>query len=154
MSSRLFNEVREKKGLAYEIGTQIKRFADTGAFLVHAGIDNRKVPQAVQVILRELRKIRSGLISEDEFRRAKDFYVGQLELSMEDTMDNMLWIGESTTLLDKTHTLEEVIRHIRALTREDVRKAASQIFIEKSLNVAAIGPLKGQEACLRDLLHL
>jgi len=80
MSSRLFNEVREKRGLSYEIGTEVKRFEDTGAFLVHAGMDNKKVIPAIKLILEELGKARIKAVSRDEFRRAKDFYLGQLML--------------------------------------------------------------------------
>lgn len=145
MSSRLFNEVREKTGLAYEIGTQIKRFQDTGAFLVHAGIDNCKVSQALVIILKELEKIKDKLVSSDEFKRAKEFYLGQLELALEDTLDHMLWIGESTVTLDKTYTLDEVIKEINKLKREDIQEAAKYIFKEKKINLAIIGPLKGQE---------
>ncbi len=142
MSSRLFNEVREKKGLAYEIGTQVKRFEDTGAFVVHAGIDNRKVSQALSVILKELEKIKTRLVTTDEFRRAKEFYLGQLELALEDTMDNMLWIGESTITLDRVHTLKEVIKEVNRVRREDIREAAGIIFKENKANLAMIGPLK------------
>ncbi|MFH0858004.1 MAG: pitrilysin family protein [Candidatus Omnitrophota bacterium] len=154
MSSRLFNELRENKGLAYEIGTAVKRFQDTGAFLVHAGIDNRKVIEAVRVILEELGKIKNVLVLNDELKRAKEFYLGQLELAMEDTMDQMLWIGESTLTLDKTYTLEQVIKEIDKLKKEDIREAAQLIFQENKLNLAMIGPLKTQEEQIRQELTL
>ena len=148
MSSRLFNEVREKRGLAYEIGTQVKRFHDTGAFIVHAGIDNSKVTEAVSVILRELKKISEKQISVDEFRRAKEFYIGQLVLALEDTLDQMLWVGESTVALNRTYTLEEIIRQVKRLTREDICSVAQQLFKEENLNLAIIGPLKDSEDAL------
>ncbi len=145
MSSRLFNEVREKRGLAYEIGTQIKRFEDTGAFLVHAGIDNRKLSQALAIILKELQRIKRAPVTGGEFKRAKEFYLGQLEMALEDTLDHMLWIGEATASLDKTYTLDEVIRQVNKLKPEDIQEAAKYIFKEKKINLAIIGPLKGQE---------
>ncbi len=154
MSSRLFNEVREKKGLAYEIGTQVKRFEDTGAFVVHAGIDNRKVSQALSVILKELEKIKTRLVTTDEFRRAKEFYLGQLELALEDTMDNMLWIGESTITLDRVHTLKEVIKEVNRVRREDIREAAGIIFKENKANLAMIGPLKNDAQKITNNLKL
>ncbi len=154
MSSRLFNEVREKRGLAYEIGTQVKRFQDTGAFLVHAGIDNAKVVDAIKVVMKELGRIRRAAVSEDEFARAKEFYQGQLSLALEDTMEHMLWIGESEALLHKTVMLREVIRHIRALTRGEVLQVAREVFKEDHLNLAAIGPLAGREKDLRAVLSL
>lgn len=154
MSSRLFNEIREDKGLAYEIGTQVKRFEDTGAFLVHAGVDNLKVNEALTVILNELKKIKDKLITEDEFRRAKEFFLGQLELALEDTMDNMLWIGESTAALDRTYTLDEIIKDINRLKRQDVREAARHIFKENKINLSLIGPLKDKEESIIKLLHI
>ncbi|MBM3249329.1 MAG: insulinase family protein [Candidatus Omnitrophica bacterium] len=145
MSSRLFNELREKRGLAYDIGTSIRRFNDTGAFIVHAGIDNRKVPQTLQLILKELQKTLRGPVTPGEFKRAKEFYLGQLALALEDTMEYMLWIGEYTAALDKTYTLDEVIRQVRAVTLEDIRKASRHIFKEEKLNLALIGPLEGRD---------
>ena len=154
MSSRLFNEVREKRGLAYEIGTQVKRFHDTGAFIVHAGIDNGKVNEAIGLILQELEKIKDKLVSSDEFRRAKDFYAGQLMLALEDTLDHMLWIGESTATLDKIYTLADIIREVGRVRREDVRSVAKDVLKEESLNLALIGPLKDKQEKIRRQLKL
>jgi predicted Zn-dependent peptidase len=154
MSSRLFNEVREKRGLAYEIGTAVKRFQDTGAFVVHAGIDNLKVNQAIEVILKELKKTRNSLIGINEFKRAKEFYMGQLMLALEDTMDNMLWIGESLATIDKVFTLSDIVGQIRKVSREDVKEAASAIFREDRLNLALIGPMKDKEQSISSQLHI
>jgi predicted Zn-dependent peptidase len=138
MSSRLFNSVREKEGLAYEIGTQVKRFHDTGAFVVHAGIDNRKLEKAVRLIFKELAKVKSSLVSEGEFKRAKEFYLGQLMLALEDTLDHMLWIGESTLALDKTYTPKEIIAEVGKVAREDIREVAKYVFKEEKINLALI----------------
>lgn len=145
MSSRLFHELREKQGLAYEIGTQLRRFQDTGAFLIHAGIDNRRVKLAIELILKELKKIKQSLVSLDEFRRAKEFYLGQLMLALEETMDYMLWMGETTATLDKTYTLKQIIKELNEVKRQDICEVARVIFKEKKLNLALIGPLKGKE---------
>jgi predicted Zn-dependent peptidase len=154
MSSRLFDELREKRGLAYEIGTLVRRFSDTGAFIVHAGIDNGKVKESVKLILEELKKIREKLITEDEFRRAKEFYLGQLRLALEDTLDHMLWIGETTATLDRTYSLEDIIKEVDKVEREDIRKAAQAIFKGRKLNLALIGPLKNIEDKLYKKLHI
>lgn len=154
MSSRLFNELREKRGLAYEIGTQIRRFQDTGAFIVHAGIDNHKVEEAVGLILKELKKSKDSLVSAGEFRRAKEFYLGQLMLALEDTLDQMLWIGESLSALDKTYTLEQIIKEVARVKIQDVREAARYIFKEKELNLAFIGPVKEKERNIYNRFHL
>ena len=154
MSSRLFHEVREKRGLAYEIGTHLKRFQDTGVFMVHAGIDNLKVADALPLILKELKKIKEGLVKENEFRRAKEFYLGQLALALEDTLDHMLWIGESTATLDKTYSLADIIKEVNRVSREDIRTAARYIFKENNLNLALIGPLKGSEKKIHNQLKI
>jgi predicted Zn-dependent peptidase len=152
MSSRLFNELREKRGLAYEIGTNVKRYEDTGAFIVHAGIDNNKVEEAVKLILEELQKIRNQLVSRDEFKRAKEFYLGQLMLALEDTLDHMLWIGEPTASLDKTYTLDEIIKEVNKVASQDLRETARHIFKEEKANLALIGPLKEKQEKIYNLL--
>lgn len=145
MSSRLFEEVREKKGLAYEIASAIKRYHDTGVFLVHAGIDNKRVPEAIGLILDELFKIRSELIKSDELKRAKEFYLGQLMLSLEDTMDNMLWVGESLVSLDKVCSVKEIISKVNAVSRIDIRRLANRLITKERINLALIGPVKKYE---------
>ncbi len=145
MSSRLFNELREKRGLAYEIGTLAKRFQDTGAFVVHAGIDNKKVSEAIPLILKELKKTKDHLVTSDEFKRAKEFYIGQLKLALEDTLEYMLWIGENTLMLDKAFSLDEIIAEVRSVDREDIREVARKIFIEENINLSLIGPLAAKE---------
>lgn len=154
MSSRLFNEIREKRGLAYEIGTHVKHFQDTGVFMVHAGIDNRKINEAVRLILKELEKVKKIPVTVDEFKRAKEFYLGQLMLALEDTLDHMLWIGESTASLDKAYSLAEIIQEVQKIKREDLREVAQNLFKEKHLNLALIGPLKGSEQNILSQLRL
>lgn len=154
MSSRLFNEVREKRGLAYEIGTGLKRYHDTGAFLVHAGIDNRKVEDCLSVIFQELGKVRKTLMRKDEFKRAKEFCLGQLSLALEDTMEYMLWMGESVACLDKAYTLEQVIKEVNKVSMEDVRKVARSIFDNRKINLALIGPLGQSEQNIYAKLNL
>ena len=154
MSSRLFDELREKRGLAYDIGTQVKRLADTGSFIVHAGIDNRKVIKALPLILKELKKVKEKLVDKGEFRRAKEFYKGQLMLALEDTLEHMFWIGETTATMDKTYALGDMIKEIGQVNREDVREAAGQIFQEKKMNLALIGPLKEKQKQIQNQLNL
>ncbi|MDD4953694.1 MAG: pitrilysin family protein [Candidatus Omnitrophica bacterium] len=154
MSSRLFHELREKRGLAYEIGTTIKRLQDTGSFIVHAGIDNRNVEETVRLILAELKKASLDLVTSDEFKRAREFYLGQLMLALEDTMDHMLWIGESAASLDTAYSLQQITKEVRKVKREDIRQAARQIFRQERLNMALIGPLKESEQSIYNQLRI
>ncbi len=94
MSSRLFREVREKRGLVYEIGTHIKRYQDAGAFVIYAGCDVGKLETTIRTIVTELARIRRRPMKAAELRRAKEFYRGQLLMGLEDTMEHMLWMGE------------------------------------------------------------
>ncbi len=145
MSSRLFQEVREKRGLAYEISTHVKCFQDTGAFSVDAGVDNKRIIQTIEVILQELKKIKKSPVNKREFLRAKEYYTGQLLLALEDTMEHMFWIGESTVSLDKVYTQEEVLRELGQVKIEDITRVANKIFRNEGLNLALIGPISDKE---------
>lgn len=141
MSSRLFNEVREERGLAYDIGSSVRKFHETGAFIVSAGVDNSKFEEALRVVLGELEKTASILIPTDELKRAKEFYIGQMELGLESSMNQMLWAGESAVCLGRCRTPEEVVSQVSAVTAEDVRRTAHELFQTNALNLAAVGPL-------------
>ena len=153
-SSRLFNEIREKRGLAYEIGTNAKFMADAGAFIVHAGVDNTKVEQTVGLIFEGLQKIKDRLVSSEELNRAKEYYLGQLTLAMEDTMDQMLWIGDTVTNQDRTYTLDEIVKNIKKVTPADIRNVGRVVLKSENINLAMIGPWKGKEAAVRKWLKL
>lgn len=140
MSSRLFNEVREEKGLAYDIGSFVRRYQEAGAFSVAAGVDPKKSIEALSLILSELEKIAGEPVLADELRRAKDFYLGQFELSLENSMNQMLWAGESLMTLGQIKTPEEVALRIEAVTREDILRVSKEIFQTKHLNLAVVGP--------------
>lgn len=140
MSSRLFKEIREKRGLAYEIGTSIKRFADTGAFVVHAGIDNRNVIKTIDLILSELEKIKKKLPAKDEFRRAKDFYCGQMIMALEDPLNQMLMLGEDVITQDRIFTAEDILKQIQAVKIDQIQELAQDIFDRKKINIALITP--------------
>jgi len=152
-SSRLFDEIREKRGLAYEIGTGVKRLKDTGAFLVHAGVDNNKVVEALKLIFGQLLRVKTERVANAEFKRAKEFFLGQLMLALEDTMDQMFWIGESTLSLDKIYSLKQVIQEVNKVSTKDIKEAANLIFNKNDLNLAAIGPLKNSEEQIKKELN-
>lgn len=142
MSSRLFHQVREVRGLAYEIGTQVKRYQDTGAFLISAGVEHRKFTQALRVILGELARVQRQRVTPDEFDRAKEFYTSQLLLALEDTIDHMLWIGEGEMVLGRVTPMAVLLEDIRRVTRDDILRVARQVLAPRHRNLAVIGPLK------------
>ncbi|MBI4336181.1 MAG: insulinase family protein [Candidatus Omnitrophica bacterium] len=145
MSSRLFNEVREKAGLAYEISTSVKHYNDTGAFIISAGIDNKKVAGAVSVILDVLNNIKSKGVNQEEFIRAKQFYKGQLQMVFEETMNQMLWLGEKFISGDVEFRPADVLRRVDRVTREDIKTVANDILNSGNISLALIGPLSGKE---------
>ncbi len=146
MSSRLFREVREKRGLVYEIGTGIKRFYDTGAFLVHAGCDTGKVIPTVQTIFTELSRIRHGSVSHAELRRAKEYYTGQLLMGLEDTMDHMLWMGEQAVTVGRIAKTERLLAHLAKVTERDLRRVARRLFVTQKMHMVVVGPIAAPEA--------
>lgn len=153
MSSRLFNEVREERGLAYEIGSSERQYHETGALIVSAGVDNQKVKEALRVILNELVKTSEELVSPKELERAKEFYVGQLELGLESGMSRMLWMGENVLSLNRCKTLKEIVGRVDKITAPDLQRVAQMIFKSESLHLAAIGPkISESEEDLRKIL--
>jgi predicted Zn-dependent peptidase len=141
MSSRLFEEVREKRGLAYEIRSSLSLFQDTGAFLVSAGVENGKACQALEVIVRELGKIAAKSIKRTELQRAKDYYFGQLMLLLENTMDSMLWHGEKIMSMREFPSLTEIRSMINEISEDEIKDMAREIFRFDRANFACIGTL-------------
>lgn len=141
MSSRLFEEVREKRGLAYEIKSGIAAYHDTGAFTVSAGVETGKTARAISVILKELSKVTKRFVKPDELRRAKDYFTSQISLGVEDTLDHLLWAGERLLCSDELPDKEDMRKRIEAVTQEDVRETARKIFRTNGLNLALIGPV-------------
>jgi predicted Zn-dependent peptidase len=140
MSSRLFEEVREKRGLAYSIGSHVQKFVDTGVFLISAGIDSRRISDAIKVITKEMRKIREKEVLKKELLHAKEFCRGQILLSMEDTSNRMLWLGESKLALGRVPPIEEILGGIEKVTAHDLHRLSSELFRDDAMNLALIGP--------------
>ena len=140
MSSRLFNEVREERGLAYDIGSFMRRHQETGAFVVSAGVDHKKAKDALAVILTELERMTDEIVKLDELGRAKEFYLGQFELGLENSMSQMLWNGENLMTLGALKDPEEIVKNIRKVSAEDLLRVAGNLFKTSSLNLAMVGP--------------
>jgi predicted Zn-dependent peptidase len=151
MSSRLFLEIREKKGLAYAIGSCVDHFLDTGALTIYAGVDPKQVPATITAILAELNRIKDG-IPADELKKTKEYCKGRMLLRMEDTRSVSSWLGGQEFLLDNILTIEQVISKIEAIEAKDLTRVARQLFVGNMLNLAVVGPVK--EKGLSGLLHL
>ncbi|OGX10761.1 MAG: hypothetical protein A2351_08090, partial [Omnitrophica bacterium RIFOXYB12_FULL_50_7] len=154
MSSRLFEEVREKRGLAYEIKSGISGYQDTGSFTVSAGVETKKTVRAVAVILKELAKVRKSFVKPDELRRAKDYFMSQVSMGVEDTLDHLLWAGEKALCSGELPDKAEIHREIETTTVEDIQRVAQGIFRTGNLSLSLIGPVpeKMQRAITQNLV--
>ncbi len=152
MSSRLFDEVREKRGLAYHVSSSYARLSDTGAFFIKAGTDNLKADKTIALIVKELNSMSNGKITKKEFERAKEFLLGQITLSLEDSMEVMLFLGERKTTNGTIELPDKVRKAIKKVSLESVKKVAMSIFNKRNMNLALISPLTdGQEKAIRGL---
>ncbi len=144
MSSRLFEEVREKRGLAYEIRSGLSFYEDAGALTISAGVEPKKAVLAIHVIMRELNRLRNGLVSHEELRRAKDYFTGQFHLGLEDTLDHMLWLGDRLMYRDELPDCDEICKEIESVTNAGIRELARNMFRSAGLNLSLIGSYGGQ----------
>ena len=152
MSSRLFVEVRENRGLAYDIGSGVTHFLDCGALIVTAGVDPKRVYGAVETILDELGRMRKG-VDDEELERAKRLVAGRLMLRMEDTRAVAGWMGNQQSLQGRVLELGEVVERVKGVTPADVRRVAGDLLVGDRLNIAVVGPVRGQRR-LERLLRL
>ncbi|MCX6740933.1 MAG: pitrilysin family protein [Candidatus Parcubacteria bacterium] len=142
MSSRLFTEVREKRGLVYSIRAESTAYQDTGNFVITVGVDAKNVPEAVQVILSELKKIKKDGVTAEELKRAKTFFEGKLSLSLEDSADLAAWYGHQQALIGKILTPAGKVKQIKKINLMAIKRVANDIFQGRKLNLAAIGAFK------------
>ncbi|MFH0839614.1 MAG: pitrilysin family protein [Candidatus Omnitrophota bacterium] len=145
MSSRLFHELREKRGLAYAISSHVRYYSDGGVVTIEAGVDNKKITKAMELILKELSKIRKEPITKKEFNRAVEYYQGHLAFLVEDTTDHMLWLGEKIVTKDDLIDINLISDNIRKVKLDDTLAIASEIFKRANLNIAIVGPMEEKE---------
>jgi len=153
MSSRLFDEIREKRGLAYYISAGNQAYTDSGYFEVSAGVNNEKVKEAIRVILQELHKIKKEGIDEGELRRAIDQTIGRTALALEHS-DNVAEAYADPVLFEnKVLTPEEELDKIKKVTLSDIMEVVTDIFQNNKLNLALIGPFEDKKQ-FEELLKL
>ncbi len=152
MSSRLFVEVREKRALAYDVHSSTSHFLDTGAFVVNAGVDPKRVYDAVETILEQIGSLCED-IPEAELAKAQSLSAGRLQLRMEDTRVVASWAGNQELLVNEIQDLENVISRIDAVTTDDLRRVANDHLVTDMLNMAVVGPCRGYRR-LENMLKL
>jgi predicted Zn-dependent peptidase len=139
MSSRLFQEIREKRGLVYSVFSYHSMFAHTGAFVVYAGTAPSRAQEVTELIVRELEQVAEKGLTDDELERAKSHMRGSLVLSVEDTSARMNRLGKSEIAHGEVITLDEVLERIDAVTAEDAREVAEEV-LTRPRSLTVIGP--------------
>lgn len=153
MSSRLFTEVREKRGLAYYVYSSADSYADAGNFAAAAGVDNSRLHESIKVILDEFGKLATTPVSARELEKAKNYIHGKTVIGMETSDSQAVFYGEQELLKSKIMTVEETLARLDAVTSEDILAVAKEIFKNESLNLAIVGPAQ-DETKLQEILKL
>lgn len=151
MSSRLFKEVRERRGLAYSIGSGVARYADCGVMTVSGGVTLEHLEEATRVIRDELLRTASEAVSEEEVAKARDFSAGNFRLGLESTMALAQRAGESLLMLDEIEPIADVVAGINEVTPADVQRVARRLFRPGGFAMAVVGP-GGDAGRLRRIL--
>lgn len=140
MSSRLFQEVREKRGLAYGVGSYTSGYADAGQVAVHLGTREENVGLACDVIATELRRMAGEPVPADELTRAKDHLTGRMVLGLESPANRMNRLGRTVVTGSELLPIDEIIRRIQAVTADDVRALAQEFWQPEHMSLVAVGP--------------
>lgn len=140
MSSRLFKEVRERRGLAYSVGSSVSRHHDTGVLGISAGVSPQNLQEAAKVILEEVFKLAEEPVPEDELTRARDFTVGNFRLSLETTMALTQWTGENLITTGQIEEIDDVVANLQGVSAADVQRVARRFLSPDNVAMALVGP--------------
>jgi predicted Zn-dependent peptidase len=143
MSSRLFQNIREKKGLAYAVFSELSPYSDAGMLLVYAGTALETSAQVVDLVVREFRELKASPVPDEELRRAKDHLKGSLMLSLESTSARMSNLARQELYFGRFLSLDEILASIEAVTREEVQCIAQEFFRTEHVAVTVLGDLDG-----------
>lgn len=144
MSSRLFLNIREKKGLAYSIHSSFGDFEETGAIIIDGGVNTKKIEQTLAAIDEELAALRNDLVGSDELTKAKALIIGSFEMSADRPIDLARWYGTGRLLGDKT-TIEEATKAVEAVTAEQIQTLAKRTLVKERQVLSVIGPYKNDK---------
>jgi predicted Zn-dependent peptidase len=140
MSSRLFQNIREEKGLAYDIGSYFNSYYETGNFVVSAGVDPLQVEPAIQAIVRTLAELCETPVAVDELERIKAYVRGNMILGLEGTQQVASWLGSQECLRGRIIDIDEIVEYIDAVTPQDIQRIAQSCFAPEWRRLALIGP--------------
>lgn len=152
MSSRLFEEIRERRGLAYAVFSYFRGYQDVGQGVVYAGTDPDKVDETITAVIRELWKLREDPVLPEELHRTKELRKGRISMGLEDSRAVAGWLGSQELLFEEILTPEEVMAEIDAVTSEQVQELAGELLTPERLSLAVIGPFPDEDR-FRSLLE-
>jgi predicted Zn-dependent peptidase len=140
MSSRLFREVRERRGLAYSVSSSYGFLDDVGSFTVAAGVDRERLAETITVALEEVEKMATGTVPSEELRKAKDHSIGRFRLSLETAFALGQRHGELLLTRGFLEPIEDYVQKLENITAEEVKSVAADLFNRKKLHAAVVGP--------------
>jgi predicted Zn-dependent peptidase len=143
MSSRLFQNIREKQGLAYAVFSELTPYSDAGMMTVYAGTAKETVGQVIDLVIQEFRALKDALVTEEELLRAKNHLKGSLMLSLESTSARMSNLARQELYFRRFYSLDEILAGIETVTREEIQSIAREFFRPEQIAVTALGPLNG-----------
>jgi predicted Zn-dependent peptidase len=152
MSSRLFQNIREKQGLAYSVFSELNPYTDTGCLAVYAGTSLETLRKVVDSVLREFSELKNNMIPEDEVRRAKDHLKGSLMLGLESTSSRMSNLARQQMHFGRFFSLDELIESIEKVTAGDLQRIAQQFFNPELVSLAVLGNLGDWKIGREDLV--
>jgi predicted Zn-dependent peptidase len=151
MSSRLFQNIREKRGLAYAVFSGLTTFRDAGCLSVYAGTATENARQVVELTMAELHQLKSSPLGGDELQRAKDYLKGSMLLSLESTPSRMSNLARQEMVFGRHQSLDEIAAQINAVTTEEVQAVACNLFVADHIALTVLGPMNGLKITRRDL---
>ncbi len=140
MSSRLFREVRERRGLAYSVSSGYGYLSDAGVFTISAGVNREKLSETIKVCIEEAEKLATETVPDDELRKAKDHNIGRFRLSLETAFSLGQRHGELLITKGEIETIEQVVDQVEAITADDVKRVARRLLDRAKLHAAVVGP--------------
>jgi len=149
MSSRLFTEVRERRGLAYSVRASLSPYQDVGNVAIQAGLTKAKLDLGITVILKELGKAVKAGVTAEELTRAKEYIKGKTVLGLEESSALAEFFAKQELLQRKILTPEERLARVDAVTREDVKAVAREVFRTNGMSAALIGPFKDKKRFMK-----
>lgn len=149
MSSRLFQVIREDHGLAYSVHSCLVFFDDVGSLIISAGMDTDQIPRVMKLIMMEVKRFTMAAPSAQEMRRTRDFLIGQIDLSLESTENQMMWLGDQLIGYGKIIAPTEIKNRLMRVQAGEVRRVAQAFFRPERLSVAMVSPLKNSTSLRR-----